>query len=201
MLDLLSQEELATLTGSKQSKRQAAILDDHGICYVTRLDGTIITTAHHVNNPAKHQLSSNNDSPDFSKVITGNECHGNVPLMDFLEANFHQYVMTEDQILMGAELFSYPDCAIPATSGCYFLLLGSEVVYVGKATNLSKRINDHFIKSEKAFTHISYIGTPCAHVAEYVEGFYMQLLKPCHNKYRPATCDISDKILERLCQN
>lgn len=67
MLDLISDEELELLTGSKQPKRQAEILDTHGIYYIKRLDGTIITTQHHVNHPAR-QIVSSNDVPDFSKV-------------------------------------------------------------------------------------------------------------------------------------
>ncbi|MBK8974148.1 MAG: DUF4224 domain-containing protein [Hahellaceae bacterium] len=49
--------------------RQAihAVLDRNGIYYITRLDGTIITTWHHVNHPAM-QRAANHDEPDFSKV-------------------------------------------------------------------------------------------------------------------------------------
>lgn len=64
---LLSQEDIEEVTGAKQPARQSEIFDRHGIYYIQRLDGSIVTTWHHVNHPSKQVISSNYE-PDFSKV-------------------------------------------------------------------------------------------------------------------------------------
>ncbi|MBK8974096.1 MAG: DUF4224 domain-containing protein [Hahellaceae bacterium] len=66
-IELLSADDLVNLTGAKIPSKQSAVLDRNGIYYITRLDGTIITTWHHVNHPAM-QRAANHDEPDFSKV-------------------------------------------------------------------------------------------------------------------------------------
>ena len=65
--DLLTQEEITELTGSVQSNKQASILADHGIFYVRRRDGLIMTTWHHVNHPCRLHLQ-NDAEPDFSSL-------------------------------------------------------------------------------------------------------------------------------------
>lgn len=65
---LLTQDDIEAVTGAKQASRQSEVLDLNGIYYIKRLDGSIVTTWHHVNNPARKPLQSVSDMPDFSKV-------------------------------------------------------------------------------------------------------------------------------------
>lgn len=64
---LLTPEDLLELTGAKQPARQAVILEQHGIYYIKRIDGTITTTWDHVNKPHGRQPKPNNE-PDFDKT-------------------------------------------------------------------------------------------------------------------------------------
>lgn len=63
----LNEEELKKLTGTKQSARQKAVLEKHGIYYITRIDGSVITTWHYVYNPRVGRSTINNE-PDFDKI-------------------------------------------------------------------------------------------------------------------------------------
>ena len=51
LMQLLTPEELKAVTGAATRKLQAAVLDNAGIFYWTRHDGTVATTWHHVNHP------------------------------------------------------------------------------------------------------------------------------------------------------
>lgn len=66
-MNLLDEEELKKLTGSVQPAKQKQVLDSNGIYYIERLDKTITTTWHHVNNPFTRQAQSS-DAPDFSAL-------------------------------------------------------------------------------------------------------------------------------------
>lgn len=68
MSELLTIEELEKLTGAKQSAKQASILRRHGIFFVERLDGTIITTWYHVNHPNNQEKSTFDESPNFEAI-------------------------------------------------------------------------------------------------------------------------------------
>lgn len=52
LLDLISQEEVIKLTGYEIPKYQAQVLQQHGIFYVERKDGSLAVTLHAVHNPA-----------------------------------------------------------------------------------------------------------------------------------------------------
>lgn len=67
MNELLSDSEIEQITKAKQSSKQASILDMNGIYYIRRADGSICTTWHHVNHPAR-MVASNDDTPDFSAI-------------------------------------------------------------------------------------------------------------------------------------
>lgn len=64
---LLTPEDLVELTGAKQPARQAVILEQHGIYYIKRIDGTITTTWEHVNKPNGTTVISGNE-PDFDQI-------------------------------------------------------------------------------------------------------------------------------------
>lgn len=65
--NLLTQEEVEALTGAKQAAKQASILDEHGIYYIRRVDGKIITTWHHVNHPCQRSVA-NDSEPNFAAM-------------------------------------------------------------------------------------------------------------------------------------
>jgi len=55
LLDLLSESELEALTGYQRAGDQARILQQHGIFYVQRKDGSLAVTLHAVHNPAPYK--------------------------------------------------------------------------------------------------------------------------------------------------
>lgn len=68
MNQILSQSELAELTGSKQSSRQKEVLSDHGIGYIVRYDGKISTTweaIHSALNQSKTAAAMEPDGPNL----------------------------------------------------------------------------------------------------------------------------------------
>lgn len=69
-MDLLSDEELKRLTGAKHSARQEDVLNANGIYFIKRMDGSIVTTWHHVNHPAKRQ-AKNDSGPNFGAIGNG----------------------------------------------------------------------------------------------------------------------------------
>jgi len=66
--NLLSVEDIKNLTGASQHKKQADVLNDNGIYYITRADKTITTTWHHVNNPSLVRNVVNNNEPNFGAM-------------------------------------------------------------------------------------------------------------------------------------
>ena len=66
MTELLSEEDIVELTGTVQSKKQANILDSHGIYYIKKMDKTITTTWHHVNHPYSGESSAS--EPNLAAV-------------------------------------------------------------------------------------------------------------------------------------
>lgn len=66
-MNLLTEEDLKDLTGAAQAARQMQVLESNGIYYITRMDGSIVTTWHHVNHPCSIARPSN-DAPNFSAI-------------------------------------------------------------------------------------------------------------------------------------
>jgi len=69
-MNLLTEKELVDLTKVKQPAKQRAVLDNNGIYYILRLDGSIVTTWHHVNHPCVNR-AVNDDMPDFGAMANG----------------------------------------------------------------------------------------------------------------------------------
>lgn len=69
-MNQLSDQELIDFTRASQPGKQRNVLDNHGIFYVTRLDGSITTTWHHINHPHPLKLAGN-DTPDFGALSNG----------------------------------------------------------------------------------------------------------------------------------
>jgi len=66
-MNLLTPEDLVKLTGAKQAGKQADVLNQHGIFYIRRQDGSLVTTWHHVNHPQRHN-AQNDGEPDFGEI-------------------------------------------------------------------------------------------------------------------------------------
>jgi hypothetical protein len=69
-------------------------------------------------------------------------------------------------------------------AGVYFLIYRGKVVYIGKSTNVKRRISQHLL-TNKVFDNVS------VHHVKYedltgLEGIYINALKPEHNKVIPA---------------
>lgn len=69
-MNLLTKEEIETLTGANQNTVQARILAEHGIYYIRRKDKSIITTWYHVNHPRFRQVA-NDSEPNFGALANG----------------------------------------------------------------------------------------------------------------------------------
>lgn len=65
MNQILTDDDIEQLTGAKQPAKQSDVLMQHGIYFIRRQDGKIVTTWHHVNHPAR-RFAVNDSEPDFS---------------------------------------------------------------------------------------------------------------------------------------
>ena len=69
-MNLLSEDELQALTKATQHTKQKRVLNENGIYFIERLDGSIVTTWHHVNHPAGRQ-AKNDSQPNFGAIGNG----------------------------------------------------------------------------------------------------------------------------------
>jgi len=71
-VNLLSEDELQTLTKATQHTKQKRVLNENGIYFIERLDGSIVTTWYHVNHPAGRQASlSMTVEPNYGAIGNG----------------------------------------------------------------------------------------------------------------------------------
>lgn len=75
----------------------------------------------------------------------------------------------------------FPDLADLATSGIYFLHLDGQVVYVGKAVHMRRRIGQHLADANKIFDAVSYIKCSVDRL-DAMERRYIKLLLPAYNQ-------------------
>lgn len=90
---------------------------------------------------------------------------------------------TKHKFLDAGELYSEQQIVetstpIPDTSGVYFLIKDEAVVYVGKSTNVHRRIQDHL--KQKCFDRINVIECPEAHLLR-LEAHYIRSFQPILN--------------------
>lgn len=72
-----------------------------------------------------------------------------------------------------------------ARSGIYFLLLGGEVVYVGQAIDMRKRIGNHLVEAVKHFDSVCCV--PCGEQNLLkLERFFIEKFVPRYNNCRIA---------------
>lgn len=90
-------------------------------------------------------------------------------------------VLTADEILVNKCEVSMPCPYIPAV---YFLIDGDEIVYVGQAANLRRRLHEHKTQGVKAFTHFAYVRCNIEDLAE-TESKYLMAYKTKYNVQRP----------------
>lgn len=78
--------------------------------------------------------------------------------------------------------------------GVYFLLMDSEVVYVGQSVNIQSRLASHITDGTKKFNRWCYIKVKRGDLNE-IEGFYITLLRPKFNKAgKPVLTVVSDPV-------
>jgi hypothetical protein len=78
-------------------------------------------------------------------------------------------------------------------SGIYFLYNGAELVYIGQATNISRRIIEHFSDGTKQFTHVRYNVVPIESLFD-VETTLIRAFKP---KYNMTCSDVDQESRSR----
>ena len=72
-------------------------------------------------------------------------------------------------------------------SGIYFLYNNDELVYIGQAFNISKRIMEHLLESRKSFNKVRYNLVPRESLND-VETTLIKALKPKYNLARTGNC-------------
>lgn len=85
----------------------------------------------------------------------------------------------DGELLSGLEIAAR-SASVSKTCAVYFLLIGSEVVYVGRTINLHKRIGEHLADPNKHFDAFHYIQTSASKAA-FVEEAYIKKLRPRFN--------------------
>jgi len=75
----------------------------------------------------------------------------------------------------------FPDLADLATSGIYFLHLDGEVVYVGKAVHMRRRIGQHLADDAKVFDAVSFVRCEVEQL-DTMERRYIRHLLPRYNQ-------------------
>lgn len=80
-------------------------------------------------------------------------------------------LLTVDEILAKAAYYEQP-------SGIYFLIVGSEIVYVGQSKNVMQRMADHHPRIK--FTRYAFAPFDVKHL-DLVESLYIHLLRPRFN--------------------
>ena len=66
--DFVSTEALERLTGAKRADVQARILTAHGIYFIERRDGSIVTTWHHVHRAPDWRVQNSEEEPAYNAV-------------------------------------------------------------------------------------------------------------------------------------
>lgn len=103
--------------------------------------------------------------------------------------------LTGATLLSAAEIVS-GRVEVPDSSGVYFLLRGVEVVYVGQAQRIFRRVGEHV--TTKDFDGFAYIPAP-PHMLDKLESLYIHWLRPALNgKLRNQRVISAPLSLERL---
>lgn len=89
--------------------------------------------------------------------------------------------MIEKDLLDHQAVIGLSQEILPKAWFIYFLIYKNKVVYVGKTTNIYKRIGDHQADREKKFNRFSYIKCKESEVDE-LEILYAIKFNPIHNK-------------------
>lgn len=109
--------------------------------------------------------------------------------LTFKKANTHLLQTLNDEL--GFELLSENEIVerskgnIPS-SGIYFLVKGSEVVYVGQSTSVLSRIGTHILDTNKDFDAFSFLSAPKKSL-DLLETIYIKVLNPRLNNGSPIS--------------
>lgn len=88
-----------------------------------------------------------------------------------------------EQYVVGIDMPIQPYGEVPAVqSGIYFLFAeDGEMLCIGKAVSIAHRLWQHFVVSEKDFSHFGCLDVPSELVAG-VEAAYIEALRPSQNR-------------------
>lgn len=97
------------------------------------------------------------------------------------DRNVRLHVMADSDMPDIGQPVQFLKTAEFAQSGVYFLILKGEVVYVGQATNMWKRIGQHMVDNTKWFDAVSCKPIPKKALFEW-ERYYIERLAPRYNR-------------------
>ncbi|MGX5913909.1 DUF4224 domain-containing protein [Aliidiomarina sp. Khilg15.8] len=69
--EIISDDELAELTGYSNPAKQCSVLERHRIFFVRRQDGKPRTTWYHFNHPMQGIAANDDSTPDFGALDRG----------------------------------------------------------------------------------------------------------------------------------
>lgn len=93
--------------------------------------------------------------------------------------------------------FGHPVAVRDRPAGIYFLLLGSELVYVGQSVDVETRVAMHIRQREKTFDRAFWIAVPVADLLAY-ESAFVRALDPPGNFWACADDSRDAEILARF---
>ncbi len=82
----------------------------------------------------------------------------------------------------------------PNESGVYFLFDGDELMYIGKATSINRRLYRHFDGNSFPWRNVSWIEMP-QECAEEVEHYYIHALNPPMNVRKLVRGEFMKKLV------
>lgn len=101
-----------------------------------------------------------------------------------METAHLEAVVAKHDLDYAAVVRNKTDYKPPAIMGVYFLLRGSEVVFVGQSADVLVRISQHWAEKEKKFDGYTVIECP-ADEQNLVQAHFICKFKPVHNSALP----------------
>jgi hypothetical protein len=206
---ILTPQDLIALTGKERTNAQRRVLDHWSLPYKVRTDGTPCVYLNDVEASFGVPESARTIDDHGRSTLTADDLQGMtlaqiddlaispgpVALNQWMDKNWQQFIINPDAKISEYRLFSGP-----SSSGVYFLYVGSELVYIGKADSPAQRLKDHYLSGGKPFTGYAFIEVPRCLTA-YVEAPYIDALWPAWNaKTEPQLWSGRDMMAARIQQ-
>lgn len=112
------------------------------------------------------------------------------------KANLYRFLFPLSVIVEGQVKYEYRGGdRYPLGSGIYFLMMDDLIGYVGRATDIGRRLEAHYKNPSKPFTHYWCIqGVPAAGL-DRVENMYLEWLRPPMNFKYLGCCDVAKELI------